>query len=91
MGSMDFKTRISEHEQRVLPDLDRIGGKALLVPASASVSGARKILASVQRDATLCIMNPEIPIIQTGYENRFGDYSSSLVYADTDYQVIAST
>ena len=89
MGSMDFKTRISEHEQRVLDNYDRIGGKALLVPASASVSGARKILASVQRDATLCIMNPEIPIIQTGYENRFGDYSSSLVFAETDYQVIA--
>ena len=89
MGSMDFKTRISEHEQRVADDLDKVGGKALLVPGSASVSGARKILASVQRDATLCIMNPEIPIVQTGYENRFGDYSSSLVFADTDYQVIA--
>ena len=86
---MDFKTRISEHEQRVSDDYDKIGGKALLVPGSASVSGARKILASVQRDATLCIMNPEVPIVQTGYENRFGDYSSSLVFADTDYQVVA--
>lgn len=89
MGSMDFKTRISEHEQRVLDDFDKIGGKALLVPASATVSGARKLLASVQRDATLCIMNPEIPIIQTGYENRFGDYSSSIIRAETDYQIIA--
>jgi DNA-directed RNA polymerase beta subunit len=81
--------RVEEHEQRVKDDYDKIGGKALLVPGSASVSGARKLLASVQRDATLCIMTPEVPIVQTGYENRFGEYSSSIAKAETDYQVVA--
>ena len=89
MANVDFIKQIEEHEQRVIDDYDKIGGKDLLVPGSASVSGARKILASVQRDAALCIMHPEVPIIQTGYENHFGDYSSSIETADSDYQVIA--
>ena len=89
MANVDFIKQVEEHEQRVIDDYDKIGGKALLVPGSASISGARKILASVQRDATLCIMHPEVPIIQTGYENNFGDYSSSIETAETDYQVIA--
>ena len=89
MGSMDFSRRIEEHQTRVIDDYDKIGGKALLVPGSASVSGARKILSSTQRDATLCIINPEVPIVGTGYENRYGDYSSSIEEAHTDYQIIA--
>ena len=56
MANVDFIKQIEEHEQRVIDDYDKIGGKDLLVPGSASVSGARKILASVQRDAALCIM-----------------------------------
>lgn len=89
MANVDFIKQVEDHEQRVIDDYDKIGGKALLVPGSASVSGARKLLASVQRDATLCIMRPEVPIIQTGYENRFGDYSSSIETAESDYQVLA--
>lgn len=89
MASMDFLRRVEEHETRVIDDYDKIGGKGLLVPGSASISGARKILSSVQRDAALCIINPEVPIVGTGYENRFGDYSSSIEEADTDYQIIA--
>lgn len=89
MASMDFLRRVEEHETRVVDNYDKIGGKGLLVPGSASISGARKILSSVQRDAALCIINPEVPIVGTGYENRFGDYSSSIEEADTDYQIIA--
>lgn len=89
MANVDFIKQVEEHSQRVIDDYDKIGGKALLVPGSASISGARKILASVQRDATLCIMHPEVPIIQTGYENKFGNYSSSIEQAESDYQIIA--
>ena len=89
MASMDFLRRVAEHETRVVDDYDKIGGKGLLVPGSASISGARKLLSSVQRDAALCIISPEVPIVGTGYENRFGDYSSTIEEADTDYQIIA--
>ena len=33
-------------------------------------------------------MNPEKAIIETGYEIRFGDYSSSITRADTNYRVV---
>ena len=89
MANVNFTKQVEEHAVRVNDDLDKIGGKALLTPGSASVSGARKTLASTQRDHALCIMHPEVPIVQTGYENRFGDYSSSIITADTDWQVVA--
>lgn len=89
MANVNFTKQVEEHATRVNDDLDKIGGKALLVPGSASISGARKILASTQRDHALCIMHPEVPIIQTGYENRFGDKSSSIEKAETDWQVVA--
>ena len=34
------------------------------------------------------LINPEKAIIETGYEIRFGDYSSSITRADSTYQVI---
>lgn len=34
------------------------------------------------------MINPEKAIIETGYEIRFGDYSSSITRADSNYQVI---
>ena len=44
---------------------------------------------SVHRDHVFPLMVGEKAIIETGYEIRFGDYSSSITRADSDYQVIA--
>ena len=89
MASINFNKRIEEHEDRIKDDYNKIGGKGLLVPMSVEVSGARKLLSSIQRDAALCLMNPELPIIRTGFENRYGEYSSSITTAEDDYQVLA--
>ena len=63
-------------------------GKGLNQPMNCSNSGTRKILSAIQEEHGLNIIEPEIPIIQTGYEIRFGDYSSSILELDDDYTVI---
>lgn len=44
---------------------------------------------SIHRSHVFPLMNPEKAIIQTGYEIRFSDYSSSISKTDANYQVIA--
>ena len=44
---------------------------------------------STHRDHVFPLIFGEKAIIETGYEIRFGDYSSSITRADADYQVIA--
>lgn len=44
---------------------------------------------ATHRSHVFPLMSGEKAIIETGYEIRFGDYSSSVTRADADYQVIA--
>ena len=44
---------------------------------------------STHRDHIFPLISGEKAIIETGYENRFGDYSSSVTKADANYRVIA--
>lgn len=68
---------------------EQILGKCLDQPFTTANSGSRKILYSTQKEHALPLLNPEVPIVQTGFENRFGDYSSSIIKMDDDYQVLA--
>lgn len=68
---------------------EQILGKCLDQPFTTANSGSRKILYSTQKEHALPLLNPEVPIIQTGYENRFGDYSASIIKMDDDYEVLA--
>ena len=68
---------------------EQILGKCLDQPFTTANSGSRKILYSTQKEHALPLLNPEIPIIQTGFENRFGDYSSSIIKMNDDYEVLA--
>lgn len=68
---------------------EQILGKCLDQPFTTANSGSRKILYSTQKEHALPLLHPEVPIIQTGYENRFGDYSSSIIKMDDDYEVLA--
>ena len=67
---------------------EQILGKCLDQPFTTANSGSRKILYSTQKEHALPLLKPEVPIIQTGYENRFGDYSASIIKMDDDYEVI---
>ena len=88
MANLDFTDKISKSSER-LKSLEQIGGLGLLQPFNTTNSGARKILASTQRQQIFSLMQSEMPILGTGFDNSYGDYSSSVVKADSDYRVIA--
>lgn len=81
---LDYNEHI-EKAQKNLQTPEGLLGKGLFMPFVNTCSGPRKILASVQRDQVLPLIKGEKAIIETGYENRFGDYSSSILEADSDY------
>lgn len=65
-------------------------GKGLQMPFAASNSGSRKLMFGTQLEHRLPLLKPEVAYIQTGYEKQFGQYSSSYIQADTQYEVIGS-
>lgn len=63
--------------------------KGLKQPFNNANSGSRKIMQGIQMEQTTQLLNPEVPIVSTGYENQFGEYSSNFIRAEYDYQVLA--
>ena len=88
MASLDFLKQMDIAKERI-SDPDQISGLDNYQPWPIISSGARKILAATQRQQVLALFAPERPIIMTGYENRFGEYSSANIVADSDYVCIA--
>ena len=84
---MDFNKEMEEEEKRI-PNHEKILGKAAMQPFANTNSGSRKILFETQLEHSLALMKPEVPIVQTGYEIRFGDYSSSIMTAPNDLEII---
>ena len=64
-------------------------GIGLRQPFNNCESASRKLMASVHMSHALNLMNGEKALIETGYEIRYGDLSSSITRADSDYRVIA--
>ena len=83
-----FTEKVEEATQRI-PTMEHMLGKGLLQPFNNTNSGARKIMHGVHRDHVFPLMNGEKAIIETGYEIRFGDLSSSVLSTDSNYQVVA--
>lgn len=63
-------------------------GKGSLMPFNGSNSGSRKLMFGTHLEQRLALCNPEVPYIQTGYENEFGKHSSSFTVADRDYYIV---
>ena len=86
--------KIYNFDEEMKQEIERIGvkeeilGKTLMQPFVANNSGSRKILFSIQLEHSLPLLAPEVPYIQTGYENSFGDYSSSIIEAKEDFEVV---
>lgn len=88
MGKVfDFEKEIAKEAERIQVK-EQILGKTLMQPFVANNSGPRKNMFCIQKEHSLPLLKPEIPYIQTGYENRFGDYSSSVIKADSGYEVV---
>lgn len=84
----DFLERIADAETRI-PTPEHMLGKGLMMPGANINAGARKIMHGTHRDHILGLMQGEKAILETGYEIRFGDLSSSVTVADTNYRVVA--
>lgn len=86
--ALNFSERVEENAKD-LPSIDHMLGKGLMMPFSNTNAGARKIMYNVHVEHCWQLMAPEKAIIETGYEIRYGDYSSSVTRADEDYKVLA--
>lgn len=80
---------IFEPIEASLDEPDSMLGKGLMMPFNNTNSGGRKLLYSTQREHVIPINDAEVAYIQTGEEQQFGWYSSSLKYSKGDYQLIA--
>lgn len=69
-------------------DKERVCGQTLTVPFSSTISGSRALIAEHQYSQLLPIGNSEPPTLGTGYENLYGDESSSIIIADQNMHVL---
>ncbi len=88
MAIVNIVDDIHDAEGRIT-HLEEALGKGLQQPFNNTNSGSRKILSGTHIEHTLPLLHPEPPLVSTGYENRFGEHSSSFVLADSDYTVLA--
>lgn len=88
MAGLGFSDKILENTKD-LKSMEHMLGKGLMQPFNNTNAGSRKIMFSVHKEHVFPLMNPEKAIIETGYEIRYGDYSSSITRAHTNYIVIA--
>src|SRR5574344_245361 len=85
-----FLEKVEQAKQRVPKGHeDDMLGKGKLQPFNNTNSGTSKIMHRVHPDHIFPLINGEKATIETGYENRYGDLSSSVIRADSDYQVVA--
>lgn len=86
--ALDFSSKVEDAVKDItMPE--QLLGAGLMIPFCNTNSSSRLIMASTHRTHALQLLNPEKAIIQTGYEIRYGDYSSSISKADRTYEVIA--
>lgn len=80
---------VFEPIEQSLVEVDDMLGKGSMMPFNNTNSGGRKLLFGTQREHVIPINDAEVAFIQTGTEDQFGEYSSSLKFAKGDYQVVA--
>jgi len=88
MGSLTFLDQMEEVSANIQAP-EHMLGRGLRQPFNGCNAGARKIMFSTHSDHILPLITSEKAIIETGYEIRYGDYASSILRADANYQVIA--
>ena len=89
MPGSDFLERISDAEKRVGPNLEHMLGQGLTQPFNTSNSSSRKLMYQIHSQQRLQVLKGEKAIIETGYEIRFSDQSSSITKTDSDYRIVA--
>ena len=88
MSDLNIINDVLKVEKR-LQTKEQILGKGLNMPFNVLNSGSRKIMFSTQMDHRVDLFNPEVPLTGTGYENRFGEFTSSFIRSNGKYLVLA--
>lgn len=88
MANLNFAEEVRLAEQRI-NTMEEIGGKGLMMPNNPTNSGSRKIMHATQIEHVLPLLNAEPALLQSGYENRFGEWSSAFCKAKDDFEIIA--
>ena len=78
----NFSQDIKQNAER-LNSKEEILGKGLCQPFVDCNSGSRKLMFSIHVEQSLPLVHPEVPFVMTGYEQEYGDRSSSIIKADT--------
>lgn len=87
MGST-FLEKVEEVNDRIENNPERLLGTGLLQFMANCESGSRKLMYSVHRSHILPLLSGDKAIVETGYEIRFGDLSSSVSVTDYNYRVV---
>lgn len=88
MAGLNFSQQVEESAKNI-ESLEQMSGKGLMQPFNGTNAGARKLMHNVHRDHIFPLMQGEKAVLETGYEIRYGDFSSSITKADKDYVVVA--
>ena len=87
MGTNKFVENVQEAAKNIaFPE--QILGKGLNIPNNATSSGARKLMNNIHQSHSLVLCEGDMPFVSTGYENRFGDLSSSIIKTDCDMEIL---
>lgn len=88
MASLGFSEKVASNAERI-NSMEEMLGKGLMMPFNNTNAGARKLMFGTQKEHVSALIRPEKAILETGYEIRYGDYSSSITKADANYKVVA--
>ena len=84
-----FFEKVNAANQRIGDNMERMLATGLLQPMASCESSSRSLMYATHRSHILTLLEGEKAIIETGYEIRYGDLSSSVTATDKDYKVIA--
>lgn len=85
---VDIDKHIMAASEKYNDNMEKILGIGLNMPFECANSASRKNMFSSQYQQRVCLEDPEIPYISTGYENLFGHHSSAFIQTNRKWRVI---
>ena len=85
---LNLSQEVNEIAKR-LPSQEYTLCKGLKQPFNNTNSGSRKIMQGIQMEQATQLIEPETPIISTGYENQFGELNSNFIVSEYHLRVLA--
>ena len=87
--NINIMDQISYFQEKNVNDPNGVLGRGLCIPYNIANSSSRKLMYSLHTEQMMPLMNPEVPLVSTGYENEYGVNSSSFICAQNDLRVLA--